>query len=190
MSAAICDAFKERSLPVLRKKAQTLLGTVAYNEQCGYRADKEEVFMKEGWSGRWKALLIWASGYLSFIAFAIVGGYVIVKSEDEELKKTAKQVFIITLIFTAISMFFTLYGGIGALSPDFSSSGAYVAYGVLQLIANIAKIIVYVVFALRAFFNAKTVAGESKAETGKEETTGGKAAEPTEEKSEAEDVKF
>lgn len=127
--------------------------------------------MKEGWSRRWKALLIWASGYLSFIAYAIVGGYVIVKSDDEELKNTAKKAFIVTLIFTAISMFFSIYSSIGALSSSYYSSGAYVAYGVLQMIVNIAKIVVYVVFALLSFFNVKVVSdkSEEKAEDKSEE---------------------
>lgn len=127
--------------------------------------------MKEGWSRRWKALLIWASGYLSFIAYAIVGGYVIVKSDDEELKDTAKKAFIVTLIFTAISMFFSIYNSIGALSSSYYSSGAYVAYGVLQMIVNIAKIVVYVVFALLSFFNVKVVSdkSEKKAEDKPEE---------------------
>lgn len=127
--------------------------------------------MKEGWSRRWKALLIWASGYLSFIAYAIVGGYVIVKSDDEELKDTAKKAFIVTLIFTAISMFFSIYNSIGALSSSYYSSGAYVAYGVLQMIVNIAKIVVYVVFALLSFINVKVVSdkSEEKAEDKPEE---------------------
>ena len=127
--------------------------------------------MKEGWSRRWKALLIWASGYLSFIAYAIVGGYVIVKSDDEELKDTAKKAFIVTLIFTAISMFFSIYNSIGALSSSYYSSGAYVAYGVLQMIVNIAKIVVYVVFALLSFFNVKVISdkSEEKAEDKPEE---------------------
>ena len=127
--------------------------------------------MKEVWSRRWKALLIWASGYLSFIAYAIVGGYVIAKSDDEELKDTAKKAFIVTLIFTAISMFFSIYNSIGALSSSYYSSGAYVAYGVLQMIVNIAKIVVYVVFALLSFFNVKVVSdkSEEKAEDKPEE---------------------
>ena len=133
--------------------------------------------MKEGWSRRWKALLIWASGYLSFIAYAIVGGYVIVKSDDEELKDTAKKAFIVTLIFTAISMFFSIYSSIGALSSSYYSSGAYVAYGVLQMIVNIAKIVVYVVFALLSFFNVKVVSDKS------EEKAEDKSEEKNEEKS-------
>ena len=111
--------------------------------------------MKEGWTTRWKALFIWLSGYLSFIAFAVVGGYVIVKSEDEELKKTAKTVLIVTLIFTAISMFLGIYSGIGNMTDNYYASNAYDAYGVIQQITNIAKIVVYAVFALIAFFGGK-----------------------------------
>lgn len=144
--------------------------------------------MKEGWSRRWKALLIWASGYLSFIAYAIVGGYVIVKSDDEELKETAKKAFIVTLIFTAISMFFSIYNSIGALSSSYYSSGAYVAYGVLQMIVNIAKIVVYIVFALLSFFNAKDAS--AKAGDRSDETFEEKTEEKSEEKSVDNDVKF
>lgn len=108
--------------------------------------------MNEGWSTRWKALLIWVCGYLSIIAYAVVGGYVIVKSDNEELKKTAKTAFIVTLIFTLISMFFALYSNIGGMSSGFYSSGAYEAYDILNKLTNVAKIIVYVVFGAIAFF--------------------------------------
>ena len=43
--------------------------------------------MKKIWTNRWKKALIWFSGYFSLIAFAIVGGYVIVKSEDDDRRK-------------------------------------------------------------------------------------------------------
>ena len=38
----------------------------------------------------WKKLFVWISAYLSYIAFALVGGYVFVKEEDEDVKKTSK----------------------------------------------------------------------------------------------------
>ena len=108
--------------------------------------------MKEGWTTRWKALFIWLSGYLSIIAFAIVGGYAIVKSEDEELKKTAKQALIVTVIFTAISMFLSLYNAIGVMTDGYYASAAYEAYSILSQLTAIAKIIVFVVFAAMSFF--------------------------------------
>lgn len=113
--------------------------------------------MNEGWTKRWKALFMWLCGYLSFVAFALVGGYVIVKSEDEELKKTAKTVLIVTLIFTAISMFLSIFYSIGSMTNNFYSSDAYDFYNIMQQITTIAKIVVYVVFALIAFFGGNAV---------------------------------
>ena len=124
--------------------------------------------MKEGWTTRWKALFIWLSGYLSIIAFALVGGYAIVKSEEEELKKTAKQAFVVTLIFTLIEMFFSLYSAIGGMTDNYYMSAAYEAYNIMLSIVNIAKIIVFVVFGALAFFKVKAnpahPAAEEKAE--------------------------
>ena len=124
--------------------------------------------MKEGWTTRWKALFIWLSGYLSIIAFALVGGYAIVKSEEEELKKTAKQAFVVTLIFTLLSMFFSLYSAIGGMTDNYYMSDAYEAYNIMLSIVNIAKIIVFVVFGALAFFKVKAnpanPAAEEKAE--------------------------
>lgn len=117
--------------------------------------------MKEGWTTRWKALLIWACGYLSIIAFAIVGGYAIVKSDDEELKKTAKQAFIVTLIFTAISLFLTLYSSIGGMTDGYYLSKAYEAYDIMFDLMTIAKIVVFVAFAALSFFKGGAVVGGS-----------------------------
>ena len=90
--------------------------------------------MKEGWTTRWKALFIWLSGYLSFIAFAVVGGYVIVNMTD-----------------------------------NYYASNAYDAYGVIQQITNIAKIVVYAVFALIAFFGGKNTSAQPKTASKAEE---------------------
>ena len=108
--------------------------------------------MKEGWTNRWKKLLIWVSGYLSIIAFVIVGGYFIIKGEDEELKKTAKLVFIVTIIFTAISAVLALYSSILTLAGASYTSTAYNIYEWLTSITLIAKIITFATFAILAFF--------------------------------------
>lgn len=128
--------------------------------------------MKEGWSTRWKSLLIWVCGYLSIIAFAVAGGYAIVKSNDEELKSTAKKAFIVTLIFTLISMFLGLYDAIGGMTDGYYSSAAYEAYGIMSAIATIAKIVVFVIFAALSFFGGSSApALQSKAEQQTEDRT-------------------
>ena len=112
--------------------------------------------MKEGWSNRWKRLLIWVSGYLSIIAYVIVGGYFMVKSDDEDLKKTAKCAFIVTITFTAISAFLTIYGACMSLAGTRNiSSGAYDAYTWMTNLTLIAKTVTFAICAILSFFRDK-----------------------------------
>ncbi len=106
--------------------------------------------MNSIWSKRWKKVLIWFSAYFSFLAFALVGGYVIVKDEDEDLKATAKQAFIVILIFAAISACLSFFGYIGSFSDSFYNSAAYDIYSTISTLANHAKTVVYVVFTVLA----------------------------------------
>jgi hypothetical protein len=129
--------------------------------------------MKEGWTTRWKALFVWLCGYLNIVAFALVGGYMIVKSDDEELKNTSKKVLIVTLIFTAVSMFLSLYNNIGGMADNYYSSKAYSAYDIMSNITNIAKIVVFAVCAAISFFKKRT----------------DKAQQPTEQKTEDSSVR-
>ncbi len=107
--------------------------------------------MNNVWPMKWKKALIWFSGYISFVAFALVGGYTIVKSDSDELKKTAKQAFIVTLIFAAISAALSLFYNVGNLGDSFYSSGAYDAYSTISKLVPIAQIIVYAVFIVITF---------------------------------------
>ncbi len=102
--------------------------------------------MNETWSLKWKKVLIWFSGYISFLAFAIIGGYTIVKSENEELKKTAKQTFLTVLLFAAISAVLSLFNYIGGFTDNYYSSSAYEIYSILTKLVSIAQMIVYTVF--------------------------------------------
>ncbi len=90
--------------------------------------------------------MIWFSGYISFIAFAIVGGYTIVKTENEDLKKTTKLAFIVSLIFACLSAFLTIFYNCAGMSDSFYGSGAYEFYDIFSKIVNIAKVIVFAVF--------------------------------------------
>ncbi len=108
--------------------------------------------MKEGWSNRWKKLLIWVCGYLNIIAFAIVGGYTIVKSDDKELKKTSHKAFVITVIFTIIEAFLAIYSAcLSMANTQTYSSGASEALTWLRAIDTIAKTIVFAIFAIIDF---------------------------------------
>lgn len=99
--------------------------------------------MDSKWTQKWKEALIWFVAYANVIAFALVGGYVIVKNEDEELKKTTKFAFVVTLAFTAISAFFSLFYNFGSFADSFYGSDAYEFYSVANTVVSILKILVF-----------------------------------------------
>lgn len=109
-----------------------------------------------------KKVFILLSGYLSFIAFAIVGGYVFIKSDSEELKKTAKLTLIVTLIFTAISAVLLIYNHFGNFFGGYYSSTAYDVYSIITGIVAIAKIIVYAVLIIMVLVKKDNEASENK----------------------------
>ena len=120
---------------------------------------KEEI-----WTKKWKEALIWLCGYVSLIAYALVGGYVIVKSEDEQLKKTAKTVFIVTLIFTALSAFLSLFNYCGNMSDHYYGSAAYDFYSIFSSIVGILRILVFAAFTVYALIKDKLAPSGSKEE--------------------------
>ena len=109
-----------------------------------------------------KKVFILLSGYLSFIAYAIVGGYVLVKSDNEELKKTAKLTLIVTLIFTAISAVLLIYNHFGNFFGGYYSSTAYDVYSIITGIVAIAKIIVYAVLIIMVLVKKDKEISENK----------------------------
>lgn len=111
--------------------------------------------MDKVWTKRWKEVFVWLAAYLNLVAFVIVGGYVIVKSEDKELRKTTKLIFIVTLIFGAINAFIGIFNSFGNLFDGYLGSNAYNFCKVLESLVFIAKTIVYAVFIIRAFVKNK-----------------------------------
>ncbi len=107
--------------------------------------------MNKIWTKKWKSVLIWICAYLNFIAYALVGGYVIFKTEDEELQRTAKNAFWVTIIFAAISAFFSLFNYVAGLTDNYYSSDAYEFYSVCTTLVNIARIVVYAVCVVLTF---------------------------------------
>ncbi len=120
--------------------------------------------MKSGWSKVWKKCLIWFSAYINFVAFALVGGYTIVKSEDEELKKTTKLAFIISIIFAAVSGFLTIFYNFASMSDTYYSSSSYEFYDIATKIVNIAKVVVFAVFIILEFFKKEKVEDTSNSD--------------------------
>ncbi len=117
------------------------------------------------WSEKWKKALIWFSAYASFVAFALTGGYVIVKNDDEELKKTTKTAFFVTLIFAAISAFLSIFYNFASMSDRFYNSGAYDFYSITTSLVAVAKIVVYTVFIVYDFLKKDDNQNAAKIET-------------------------
>lgn len=141
--------------------------------------------MKNIWNNRWKKALIWLCGYVSLIAYAITGGYVIVKSEDEDLRRTAKTAFIVTLIFTALDAFVSILSSIHGLAGYNQGFSEFLSW--FRFFLQIAKIAVYAVFIILSLFGGeKEGVDASKAEKSNAAKAGSTVKEDS--KAEAEDA--
>ncbi len=134
--------------------------------------------MKEVWTKSWKKVLVWVCGYFSIIAFAIAGGYAIVKSEDEELRRSAKQCFIVTLIFLAADALVSILSGI----QRFTYNTGYATFlNWVDFLLIIAKIAVYATVIIMTLVGAKmetTVRAAVEEEQKKSEEAKAAKAEP------------
>ncbi len=119
--------------------------------------------MNGNWTRKWKNCLIWFSAYMSFIAYALVGGYFILKNDDEEYKKTTKKALIVTMIFAAVSGFFSIFTNFAGMSDAYYSSAAYDFYDIATRLVNVAKIAVYAVFIVIELAKKEAVAAPEEA---------------------------
>ena len=127
--------------------------------------------MKGLWTKNWKKALIWLCGYVHLIAFAITGGYVIAKSTDKELHRTAKTVFIVTLIFTAVEAVILILSGIASLGASRGTALSWIRFFVM-----LAKIGVYAGRLIMSLFDggsSEEKSAESKPAGQNEENTDG-----------------
>ena len=127
--------------------------------------------MKGFWTKNWKKALIWLCGYVHLIAFAITGGYVIAKSTDKELHRTAKTVFIVTLIFTAVEAVILILSGISSLGANMGTALSW-----FRFFVTLAKIGVYAAGLIMSLFDG-----------GSPEEKSAEPAEPKEENTDGEE---
>lgn len=92
----------------------------------------------------WQKIIIWVTGYLNIIAFVLAGGYIFVKSEDEDVRSSAKTAFAITAVFTAINMLFTLVTYFMSLGN--ASGSAITNFSKVKIVVSILQIFVFVLF--------------------------------------------
>ena len=145
--------------------------------------------MKGLWSQRWKKALIWLSWYVHFIAFAVAGGFLFFKTAHKDLHKTAKTVFIATLIFTAIEALLLILSGIASLGANMGRALNWISFFV-----TLAKIGVYAAGILFSLFSgedtetgtAKVATKKVAAENASAQTDGKSSSEETSSSEEAE----
>ena len=125
--------------------------------------------MNINWNSKWKSVLVWLSAYLSFIAFVVVGGYFYIKKEEEAVQTATKRAFLVTLIFTAISAFFSVFNYIGGLANNYYNSFAYDFYSICTTIVAVAKIIVFATFIILALTKKNAPAASESEDTAKSE---------------------
>lgn len=96
-------------------------------------------------------ILIWVSGFLSFLTFALVGGYSWFVLKDEDLKNTTKKVFIITLVFVALSALGIVYTSFCQMINVNTGSFYRVVYALVQ----IARVVCFLAFMLMDILKSK-----------------------------------
>lgn len=112
--------------------------------------------MKKVNFSKWKGVFVWLSAAVNFVAFAIVGGYALVKEEDENVKKTAKTALFVTLVFMAIKAVLALFDYIGGMFNGYYLSVPWKICDVLSRLLSIAKLCVYSFFIVMTFFSKQT----------------------------------
>ena len=96
-------------------------------------------------SSKWQKIILWLTGYLNIIAFVITGGYFYNKTQDEDVKKTAKTVFVLLVFFAALDILRMILNNIFYVAESYE---AYNAMTDVSFIISIIKAIVFVVFCI------------------------------------------
>lgn len=112
--------------------------------------------MKKVDFSKWKGVFVWLCGAVNIIAFAVVGGYALVKEEDKSVRKTAKTALFVTLVFIAIKAVLALFGYIGGMFDGYYQSVPWKICDILDRLTNIARLCVYGFFIIMTFFSKQT----------------------------------
>ena len=104
-------------------------------------------------SNKWLKIILWVGSYINILLFALVGGYIWIKTNNEDVKNDIKKILWVTIIFTAIGAFLSIFSacmGFGSYNADASK-----AYSIISSLVVIAKIVTYLVFIILVLVNKK-----------------------------------
>lgn len=111
-------------------------------------------------SKRWLKAMLWASSFVSPFLFALVGGYVWIKSDDEEISREVKHVFFDVMIFVAIDLVVSLceivFECVNALAPKYGFAALDTAvFTWIKYLAKLAKMIICGIGIVRAVLSTE-----------------------------------
>lgn len=92
-------------------------------------------------SSKWQKLIVWLTGYVNIIAFFLAGGYIFLKTEDEDVKTSAKTALVLTVFFTVIELVRSVVYSIMSLSE-----APYTTLSNISKVATVFTIIKIVAF--------------------------------------------
>lgn len=97
-------------------------------------------------SAKWQKTIIWLTGYLNIIAFILAGGYIYQKTEDEDLKASAKTILIFLVGFTGLDILrMVVYNILSVASVGYETLNVISAIGgILSVIRGIVFVTFYI----------------------------------------------
>lgn len=108
-------------------------------------------------SAKWQKVIVWLTGYLNIIAFMLAGGYIYLKTEDEEVKSSAKRVLVLVAGFAVASALIGfIYNILGVCNAGYDALNAMSKVGI---VIDIIKTLVFGVMFIFDFFCIKLTAG-------------------------------
>lgn len=92
-------------------------------------------------SEKWQKAIVWLTGYLNIIAFFLAGGYIYLKTDNEDVKSSAKNVLVLLIGFTGLDILRSVIYNILSVA-----SAGYDVLNVISKIGTVFTIIKAIVF--------------------------------------------
>ncbi|MBO5479917.1 MAG: hypothetical protein J6A63_01850 [Clostridia bacterium] len=114
-------------------------------------------------SSKWQKTIVWLTGYLNIIAFFLAGGYVYLKTEDEDVRSSGKTVLALLVGFAGIDLLCTLlYNVLSVANVDYSVLSTV---SDIRTIVSVVKIVVFVALFILDLCGIKFLPTKRKGET-------------------------
>ena len=140
---------------------------IFYNSGDGKSILSKEKNMKN-LSVKWQKAIVWFTGYINVIAFFLAGGYTYLNTECDDVKASAKNVFVLLLGFTGIDILRAIVYNIMSVAD--ASYKALSVVSDIGTVVSVIRMIVFVTFFILDLHGFKFTSIKATAETPKEST--------------------